>query len=444
MRLRTYWFFFLGIVFLLGIISNTGCNTEGDGDGNGNGNGNGDGEDTTYQLTVQVGTGVEGAPAPGTYTYDENQSVSYSYQLRSGYTDLTVTLDGTTVSAEGSITMDQAHHLAATATAAISSQAEYFVSPNGNDNNDGQSSNSAFRTLQKALNTVLPGQTILILPGTYNESITLENIGSPVGAITIKGETNPTTASGSVASGTAILDGQNSSLYSLWCENCENLVFENLEIRNYTDMGIGTYLCSNIIYRNLKVYNNGFAVQLRDWELEGYGIQVDVCTNVIVEGCEAFRNGPNPQLDILMGTGINTYGCRDLIIRNNYSYENTGGGFLVEDGINVVFENNTASDNDCDASVEEWWDAGLWVDGGYNVIIRNNTFTGNLGAGIEISDEDFQSPYGYVLENNTSTGNYFGIYVWNFGTTDWPPETILQRSGNIFSGNTRQDVWIQE
>ncbi|MCP5048609.1 MAG: right-handed parallel beta-helix repeat-containing protein, partial [bacterium] len=164
---------------------------------------------------------------------------------------------------------------------------------------------------------------------------------------------------------------------------------------------------------------------------------------VLIEGNDVYQNGPNPQLPgLLMGTGINTFGCRDITIRNNLAHNNIGGGILVEDGINALVEGNDVYDNDADASDEEWWDAGLWVDGGHDVVIRNNNFTGNLGPGIQISDEDIQNPFGYVLENNTSTGNYHGIYIWNFGTNDWPPENILRRSGNTFTNNSIQDIWI--
>lgn len=105
-------------------------------------------------------------------------------------------------------------------------------------------------------------------------------------------------------------------------------------------------------------------------------------------------------------------------------------------------ENNEAYGNDLDASVDEWWDGALWLDGGKNVIIRNNYFHDNLGPGIEISDEDFQNPTGYVLENNRSINNYYGIFIWNFGTNDWPDESIIKRSGNDFSENSIKDVWI--
>jgi parallel beta-helix repeat protein len=309
--------------------------------------------------------------------------------------------------------------------------ADYYVSKNGNDNNDGKSMDNAFRSISHAFQVVQPGETIQVLAGTYYEGILLENLGNSSAAITLKGET-----------GAAILDGQRVRSLGIWCEYCTNLIFENLEIRNFTDIGIGALYSSTITMRNLTVHNNGFAVQLRNWELEGYGIDADECNNVLIENNDVYQNGPNPQTDILMGTGINTFGCTDSTIRNNQCYENIGGGMLVEDGVNVLVEGNNVYNNDLDASIEEWWDGGLWVDGGHDIIIRNNTFTGNLGPGIEITDEDFQNPYGYVLENNICTGNYYGILICNFGSSDWPPDNIIKRSGNQFTGNSRKNIWI--
>ncbi|UCH94117.1 MAG: right-handed parallel beta-helix repeat-containing protein [Candidatus Aminicenantes bacterium] len=309
--------------------------------------------------------------------------------------------------------------------------ADYYVSKNGNDNNDGKSMDNAFRTISHAFEVVQPGEIIQVLAGTYDEEILLENSGNSSASITLKGEADAT-----------ILDGQRVRSLGIWCENCTNLIFENLEIRNYTDIGIGALYSSAITMRDLTVHNNGFAVQLTGWELEGYGIHVDVCENVLIENNDVYQNGPNPQIDILMGTGINTFECTDCTIRSNQCYENIGGGILVEDGVNVLVEGNNVYNNDLDASSDEWWDGGLWVDGGHDIIIRNNTFTGNLGPGIELSDEDFQNPYGYILENNTSTGNYYGIFIWNFGTNDWPPDNIIKRSGNQFTGNSRKNIWI--
>ncbi|MCP4215700.1 MAG: DUF1565 domain-containing protein [bacterium] len=369
------------------------------------------GSTNSYSYSWDLGDGSTGT----------TQAASHTYQSIGTYTaTVTVTSGTDTATCSKTITVSQQE------------TADYYVSVTGSDSNNGTGRDTAFRTISHAFDVVRPGEKILVLAGTYNESITLENKGNASGVITLKGE-----------SSLVILDGERTRTLGIWCESCTNIVLDTLVIRNYSDIGAGALQSSDIVFRNLTVHNNGFAVQLTGWELEGYGIDVDECSDILIEANDVYENGPNPQVaNNLMGTGINTFTCIDCIIRNNLSYENIGGGYLIEDGVNVLFEGNDAYDNDCDASAEEWWDGGLWVDGGHDITVRNNTFTGNLGAGIEISDEDLQNPYGYILENNVITGNYYGVFLWNFGGTDWPAEDVVQRSGNIISGNTVQDVWI--
>ncbi|MCU0286640.1 MAG: hypothetical protein MUF15_09595 [Acidobacteria bacterium] len=68
-----------------------------------------------FNLTVTKGIGVDGLPELGNYTYDEGTTVIYNYSLKSNYKNLQVTLDGKTVAAGGSITMDRDHALKSTA-----------------------------------------------------------------------------------------------------------------------------------------------------------------------------------------------------------------------------------------------------------------------------------------------------------------------------------------
>lgn len=69
-----------------------------------------------YTLTVTKGTGVDGAPDTGTAIYDNGATVNYGYTLQNGYTNLVVTLDGATVFASGTVTMNSNHTLIANAT----------------------------------------------------------------------------------------------------------------------------------------------------------------------------------------------------------------------------------------------------------------------------------------------------------------------------------------
>ena len=309
----------------------------------------------------------------------------------------------------------------------------YYVSTNGNDLAEGKSKNTPLKTLAVAFKKVRPGGKIFILSGIYYESLGLQKFGSKADTITIAG-----------FNGIPVIDGQKRQTMGIFAENCTNLVFKNLKFQNFTDAGLAISICDGLIIKNVIVKDNGHAVKLVDWEFEGYGIHVENSKHVMIEGVEALGNGPHPKKtkDIVLGTGINTYGNEDIIIRNNKSHHNTGGGLLIEDSFNVLVENNELYNNDCDASADEWWDAGLWLDGGSDVTLRNNLCYNNLGAGIEVSDEDRQSPIGYVLENNICRYNYFGIFVWNFGSMDWPEERVMKLSNNQFKDNSRHDVLI--
>jgi hypothetical protein len=68
-----------------------------------------------YDLTVDVGTGVSGTPAAGKYTYKKGEKILYSFSSSDGYKNLNVLLDGNPVAASGTMVMDRAHTLKATA-----------------------------------------------------------------------------------------------------------------------------------------------------------------------------------------------------------------------------------------------------------------------------------------------------------------------------------------
>lgn len=69
----------------------------------------------TYALTVNLGTGASGTPATGS-SYAPGSVVSYAYTALAGYSNLQVLLDGGVVASSGTVTMNSAHTLAASAT----------------------------------------------------------------------------------------------------------------------------------------------------------------------------------------------------------------------------------------------------------------------------------------------------------------------------------------
>ncbi len=66
---------------------------------------------------------------------------------------------------------------------------EYFVAvdhPNASDSNDGLSLNEPFETLGRAVNPLLPGDTLSIKEGIYREALVLTRTGTPSSPITIR------------------------------------------------------------------------------------------------------------------------------------------------------------------------------------------------------------------------------------------------------------------
>lgn len=63
----------------------------------------------------------------------------------------------------------------------------YYVSPDGNDGNLGFSSDKPFKTIQFAANKVVPGDAVLIAPGTYDELVTTKSSGTSGKYITFGG-----------------------------------------------------------------------------------------------------------------------------------------------------------------------------------------------------------------------------------------------------------------
>jgi len=67
----------------------------------------------------------------------------------------------------------------------LANATNYYVSGNGNDTNNGLSTSTAFRTIQKAAELTAPGDTVFVMNGLYTNSsptgdvVTVNHSGSP-------------------------------------------------------------------------------------------------------------------------------------------------------------------------------------------------------------------------------------------------------------------------
>jgi parallel beta-helix repeat protein len=315
-----------------------------------------------------------------------------------------------------------------------------YVSPEGDDSNPGDKT-APLGTLAFALCNLEPGQTLNIMPGTYEESIIMGAFGDSSAPIVIRAhpnleeETRP------------MMYGESTRSMGIGLVECTNIIVEGLEFRNYTDEGLYILEGSNYIIKNNKFIANGRASVDPDHEEEGFGINVLGASNVLIEGNQAIDNGPNQERweDFVLGTGINTYGNHEVIIRDNYVQGNIGGGILVEDSFDVLVEANRIQDNQLDAN-GDYWDGGIWVDGGQDIILRTNQISDHNGPGIVLSDEDVQYPgasFGYIVEDNQIDDNLVGIFIWNWGQCP-VDEQIIKFQGNRMDGNLEGEFWCVE
>ena len=255
----------------------------------------------------------------------------------------------------------------------LSAAKDLFVSPNGSDENDGQSPKRSFASVQKALCIASPGTTIHIYPGVYHESAFLAYYGAMDARITVQGIIRKNQM--------PVFDGQKRKTMGIALVHCQNITIQNIIFQNYTDEGVFVAQSRNIVMRNNRFLQNGFDSVEPDHQKEGFGIQVTDCDDILIENNIVRGNGPKPEYRTksILGTGIDTYNTRRLIIRGNVSSGNIGGGILVEDGKNVLVEKNTIQNNDLDASADGWWDAGIWIDGGHDIWYGTTSFDTTKG-----------------------------------------------------------------
>src|SRR6266511_3607474 len=168
-------------------------------------------------------------------------------------------------------------------------------------------------SIQAALDRCVPGDTIEISPGAYNETLLVD-----VDNITIRGlkenDRRP------------ILDGQN-RLTDAVMTSSHNFTIENLVIKDYVNNGVTVHGGQNATFRDLEVHNAGlygvYPVECRGVLVERVlatgikdaAIYVGQSRDIIVRDCEVHTNV----------TGIEIENSVHALVENNYAHDNTGG-----------------------------------------------------------------------------------------------------------------------
>jgi len=237
----------------------------------------------------------------------------------------------------------------------------YYVRTDGDDNNTGTENTpqGAWRNIQKAADTLVAGDTVLVQPGTYNEEVYPVNSGQNQQPIIYK------------ADGAVILDGQNTLGIAFYLDTDSYLVIDGFEMTRYIDTSgddgtifMGSGSTHNVI-ENCFIHDTA-----RDCISTHAGADDNLIENCLIVDCADDGITPN-------GDGIT--------IRNCTIYGTGQWGIEQGSGTNLIFENNII------------WDAVSSFSGSYSWYYNNcrddvPSGTGNFSQDplfISTSNRDF-------------------------------------------------------
>jgi hypothetical protein len=214
------------------------------------------------------------------------------------------------------------------------STGDYYVSPGG-DNGDDGSAGSPWRTIQKAADTAESGKTVVVLPGTYQESVHLDNANG----VNFQGSGWPHVYAPNTA-------------YAMWSTSAvHDITIEGFEIsgpeRASTAAGIMFDGCDRWTIRGNRIHDcERFGVRARSgdntliesnhvysilYHDESMGIRTEKCISAEVAYNACYLIWKN--------------GARDIRSRRSYYHHNNFWGMYTGFALNysatgLLFENN--------------------------------------------------------------------------------------------------------
>ncbi len=290
----------------------------------------------------------------------------------------------------------------------------FYVSPSGSDSNAGTQA-APWRTVQKALSTLVAGQTALVRAGTYSQNVTLTRAGTATAPITIRaypGET-PILAAGTGATNNMPLQLGNGAAYArfqgltfqgatgpsttnvyAW-GNAHDIEFSDCEVRNSQRQGFfSEKTTSRLQIIGCHFHDNG-----------GTGpVQLD--HNVYIQGSYSAVIG-NLLTGAVNGYGVQVYPSSDhIIVAGNTITGNFRDGIIIgSDGStttsNALIVNNIITNSQ--AGISTYWGGSV----GSGNVARNNLGWGNSQANFTGNGITYSSNLtGNPLYVNASAGDY--------------------------------------
>jgi hypothetical protein len=329
----------------------------------------------------------------------------------------------------------------------------YVDGAQGNDQNDGLTLATAWKTIQKSFNTAVAGSTVKIRGGIYYEQLAVRVSGTAGNPVTFTNYNNEQVIiDGSKIAGTTILT----------ITDRRFLIFSNLTVQNLTKNnatgilvtasktgGVSDLTFRNVVFKNINWTNNASSIPTYNENSQpfiayGYGTaQENAITNLVIDSCEFSNNITGYSESLSLDGNIDGF-----TITNNKVHDNTNIGIaalghygvstnsLVDQARNGLIRGNICFNNISDYATS----GGIYVDGGKDITIDRN-ITYQNGYGIEVGHEENGTTSNITVTNNVIYLNQItGIAIGGYdaGTTGQVVNCIF-RNNSFFKNDTNHD-----
>ena len=336
----------------------------------------------------------------------------------------------------------------------------YYVAPNGNDGNSGLSPTQPWRTIQKAADTLTPGDVVYVRSGVYAEAVAINVSGSPGGGyITFQnypGETPILDGSGMTDP-----DGDN----GFYIENQSYLIIRGFEIRNYkttipnaVPMGIQvTGASHHIQLLNNHIHhietNAPVDANLLGADAHGiavYGTATESIHHLTIRGNELRNLKLGSSEALTLNGNVEVFTVTNNIVHDSdnigvvfIGFEGTAPTPSLDRARDGVVISNTVYNIDSfgnPAYGGERSAGGIYVDGGTNILIeRNRVFSSNIG--IEVASEHSGGNASYItVRDNLIYGNHIaGIAMGGYDSNRGSTENCAFVNNTLYNNDTLED-----
>lgn len=313
----------------------------------------------------------------------------------------------------------------------------FFVSPNGSNDNSGLSLDEAFKTIQYAADFAMPGDTIWVNDGVYNEAVTIKSSGFENLWITFKAiNQHKAVVSNSwgdcfkVDANYIVIDGfslTTSAMYGSGIAGVQgrhHLTVINNYIHDCGQSGIQTWGNDYLTIENNITARNGWIMPHAGSGISIYGGgRSDDKPGIrnIIRNNISFSNDNGPNTAKTDGNGIiiddlicsqdwhdpnvckpNDYNSVQTLVEGNLCFNNGGRGIQIYLSVNVIIRNNTLFHNSTRQDPSTWRGE-IGVSNSDSLTIVNNIAVCNTKMEAPISRHN--SAYLFAQYGGHSTKN---------------------------------------